>query len=290
MTARRTLLRAALWAVTLLAATAAAQPLVWRVQGAGATHYIAGSVHALRDSDYPLPVAYANAYAATAQLVLEVDISETDGGRARQAALAAGKLPRGRTLCKALGERDCAAAEKLAKTAGLSLRPVARYEPWLAALTLTAEGLREHGLDAALGVDRHLVERARADQRTVLGLETAADQFSAFDGLPPALQKRLLLDSLAQLPTLPTELEAIVTAWRDGDVAALARQQDGIGAAPELHRALFAERHARWQPQLERVLASTTPTLVVVGAQHLVGPDSLLLALERAGFALVRVK
>ncbi len=290
MIERSPTLRSALCAAALLATSAAAQPLVWRVQGAGATHYIAGSVHALRDSDHPLPAAYANAYAATTQLVLEVDINETDGGRARQLALDAGKLPRGRTLCKTLGERDCAAAEKLAKTAGLSLRRMARYEPWLAALTLTAEGLHEHGLDAALGVDRHMVERARADQRRVLGLETAADQFAAFDGLPPAVQTRLLLDSLQQLPTLPTELEAIVAAWRDGDLAALAAQQDGIGEAPELHRALFAERHARWLPRLEQVLASTTPTLVVVGAQHLVGPDSILLALERAGFTLVRVE
>lgn len=296
--ARGALLRAALCAAALLAAAApawggaaatAAQPLVWRVSGAGATHYIVGSVHALRDSDYPLPSAYASAYAATARLMLEVDLGANDAGSARDAALAAGRLPRRATLCAVLGTADCAEAERLAKAAGLSLRPVARYEPWLAALTLTTEGLRAQGLESGLGVDRHLFERAHADRRPVLGLETAADQFAAFDGLSPVLQRRLLLDSLKQLPTLPTELETIVAAWRDGDLAALAAQQDGISEAPELHRALFAERHARWLPQLQQVLASTTPTLVVVGAQHLVGPDSILLALERAGFVLQRV-
>jgi uncharacterized protein YbaP (TraB family) len=167
---------------------------------------------------------------------------------------------------------------------------VQRFEPWRAALTLTADGVRELGLDAALGVDRHLLERARADRRTVLGLETAADQFAAFDGLSAELQKRLLIDSLEQLPSLPAALERIVTAWRDGDLAALAAQQDGIGEAPELHTALFAARHARWLPQLERLFRADAPTLVVVGAQHLVGKDSLLLALERAGFAPRRIE
>jgi hypothetical protein len=284
-------LRAALLLVAAASSDAvvAAQPMVWRIDSGDTTHYIAGSVHALRASDYPLPDAYAKAYASTTRLVLEVDSSEVDGGRARQAALDAGRLPRGQKLCTTLGKKDCAEAEGLAKAAGLSLRPVARFEPWLAALTLTAEGMREHGLDAALGVDRHLMERARADQRPVLGLETAAAQFAAFDGLPEAVQKRLLLDSLRQLPTLPTELEAIVAAWREGDLAKMEAQQDGIGAAPELHRALFVERHARWLPQLQPLLGSSTPTLVVVGAQHLVGPDSLLLGLERAGFVLKRL-
>lgn len=285
-----TRLRLALCSAALLAAASvAAQPLVWRLSGGGTTHYIAGSVHALRDSDYPLPAAYAVAYGATSRLVLEVDISESDGGQARRIALEAGRLPRGQKLCTVLGHNDCAEAERLAATAGLTLRTVSRYEPWLAALTLTADGMRRLGLDAALGVDRHLLERALADRRPVLGLETTAAQFAAFDGLPAAVQKRLLLDSLKQMPTLPTEFEAIVAAWRDGDLAKLAAQQQGIGEAPELHRALFAERHARWLPQLEKMLASTTPTFVVVGAQHLVGPDSLLLALERSGFAPQRV-
>jgi uncharacterized protein YbaP (TraB family) len=285
---RRLLL--ALLALASAAAASAAQPLVWRIDGPQAVHYIAGSVHALRDSDYPLPAAYGTAYAATAQLVLEVDAGETDGGRARERALAAGKLPRGKTLCKLLGADGCAEAERLARTAGVDMGKVQRFEPWRAALTLTADGVRELGLDAALGVDRHLLERARADRRTVLGLETAADQFAAFDGLSAELQKRLLIDSLEQLPSLPAALERIVTAWRDGDLAALAAQQDGIGEAPELHTALFAARHARWLPQLERLFRADAPTLVVVGAQHLVGKDSLLLALERAGFAPRRIE
>lgn len=288
MRARSSLFAAALVLATL-APDAGAQPLVWKVAGPKATHFVAGSVHALRDSDYPLPAAYAEAYAATTLLVLEVGADEAEGGKARGVALAAGRLPRGRELCTELGSKDCAQAKALAAAAGLSLNKVRRYEPWLAALTLTAQGMHEHGLDAGLGVDRHLLERARGDSRPVRGLETSADQFVAFDGLSPKLQKRLLLDSLRQLPTMGADLERIVGAWRTGDLAALEQQQDEIGEAPELQHALFAARHARWLPQLEQMFAGEAPALVVVGAQHLVGKDSLLDALERAGLHPQRV-
>ena len=49
---------------------------VWKVKGSQNTVYIAGSVHLLRQKDYPLPAAYDIAYNDSAHLYFEIDMLE----------------------------------------------------------------------------------------------------------------------------------------------------------------------------------------------------------------------
>ena len=52
----------------------AASACVWKVTDPnGGTLYLGGSVHALRPTDYPLPVAYNRAFDASSRLVFEND-------------------------------------------------------------------------------------------------------------------------------------------------------------------------------------------------------------------------
>jgi uncharacterized protein YbaP (TraB family) len=264
-------------------------PLIWTVSGPHGTLTIAGSIHALRDGDHPLPPAYDAAYAAAARLVLEVEVDGRDAAREQRKALAAGRLPRGTRLRDVLGAERWHEAETLATAAAVDLAEVQRQEPWLAALTLSNQAWRAQGLEARRGLDRHYLARARADGKPVLGLERAGDQLGLFDRLPPSEQQRYLLDTLRGLPTIAQELDDKIAAWRRGDLAEWEGALDSFAATPALRAALLDERHARWLPQLERMLAEPTPTLVVVGTLHLVGPGSVLAELARRGYRVERV-
>jgi len=281
-------LGSALAAAPVEAAPAGDPPLVWTVRGPQGALTFAGSIHALRVSDHPLPPAYDRAYAAASRLVLEVEIDGKDTAREQRKALGAGRLPRGTTLRSGFGPQRWQEVERLAAAAGVDLDEVARQEPWLAALTLSNRARHEQGLDSRRGLDRHFLARARAARKLVLGLERAGDQLGLFHRLPPSEQQRYLMDSLRGLPTIAAELDEKIAAWRRGDVSAWERSLASFGATPALRAALFDDRHARWVPQLERMLAEPTPTLVLVGTLHLVGPGSVLAELERRGFRVER--
>ena len=53
-----------------------AQTSVWKVTGKGTTMYLAGTIHLLRPSDFPLPAQFDSAYAHSATIALETNSDE----------------------------------------------------------------------------------------------------------------------------------------------------------------------------------------------------------------------
>jgi uncharacterized protein len=60
--------------------------------------------------------------------------------------------------------------------------------------------------------------------------------------------------------------------------------QEGFDEYPDLYRPLTVDRNRKWIPQIERLLDAREDYLVVVGALHLVGTDSVIDLLERKGY------
>ena len=58
---------------------------------------------------------------------------------------------------------------------------------------------------------------------------------------------------------------------------------------PELKDLLLKQRNRNWVPQIETLLAGRDDVLVVVGAGHLVGPDSVIRMLRDKGYEVTRV-
>jgi uncharacterized protein len=52
---------------------------------------------------------------------------------------------------------------------------------------------------------------------------------------------------------------------------------------PELRKALLYDRHVKWLPQIERMMADGKTHVVIVGAAHLTGKDSVIDMLRTKG-------
>ncbi len=125
--------------------------------------------------------------------------------------------------------------------------------------------------------------------KPIEGLETPAEQFAVLGGLPMAEQKRFLQMTLEESADLDEELEKVVAAWRAGDTTALAALlTEAYDDFPELYGPLTADRNRAWVKQLEPLLEDRDDYLVVVGALHLVGRDSVVDLLRRRGYDIVR--
>jgi uncharacterized protein YbaP (TraB family) len=86
-------------------------------------------------------------------------------------------------------------------------------------------------------------------------------------------------------------MTALLDAWRDGNLDELAAELTAdFDELPELQTALVSSRNRRWAAKLEALLEGSGRYLVVVGALHLVGEDSVIELLSARGFDVVRVR
>jgi len=272
------------------AATAERSP-VWTVRGAHNTVYLFGSVHVLRPGDVALPRAAARAYHDAEQLVMEIDLD--DPAVADPVAIAAqmqrsARLPDGQSLREVLGA-DYPAVAARATAAGLDLAGLDRFAPWFVATLWLQLDIARRGFDAEHGVEQRLAERAVQDRKPIAGLETPAQQFAVLAGLPLADQKRFLLMSIEDADQTDAQLEALLAAWRTGDAPALARLlSDEFEEFPQLYRPLTEDRNRAWIEQLVPLLDDRDDYLVVVGALHLVGRNSVVDLLRQRGYAVTQ--
>lgn len=250
---------------------------------------LAGSVHFLPDRETGQPAAFDAAYADADRIVFELDLSRD------MEVLGAELLPLARDeqqqlLRQAVDEQRLAALQRKAAAAGLPLAALADFEPWFVLLQLNAVMMARLGYAAGAGVDNIYAERARADNKPITGLETIAEQVSGLDGLPLARQLELLEEFIDDTEGMATDMRQLLQAWRDGDDAALdALLQQGWQESADLTELLLHARNRRWARQLADMLQVPGTTLVMVGAGHLVGADSVPALLRQRGLQVERL-
>lgn len=292
MTIRLTaLLAAAALACMSAPAGASERSVVWSVRGEHNTVYLFGSIHVLRPGDVGLPRAAQAAYDDAEQLVMEIDMD--DPAVADPVAMATqmqryARLPAGQSLESVLGS-DYAAVAAHVQDAGLDISMFDGFAPWFVGMLILQLEVAKRGFDPAHGIEQQVTDRALTDRKPILGLETPADQFAVLAGLTLPEQKRFLLMTLEETESADARLDELLTAWRTGDTATLARVlSEEFDEFPELYRPLTEDRNRAWVEQLAGLLDDRDDYLVVVGALHLVGRNSVVDLLRQRGYRVTQ--
>jgi uncharacterized protein YbaP (TraB family) len=277
----------ALWAIAVPAAWAG-EPPVWAIAGRTHTVYLFGSVHLLRPGAFVLRGAPLDAYEDAAVVYLEVDMDDLSPAEVAAATAYRAIDPQGRSLEQLMGS-DAALARERAASAGIDLSPLGQLEPWFAGLAVVSLALARDGYTADAGVEKIVQDRATADGKEILGLETLDEQLAALDSMEIGIQREFLLKALDDAQRPANALQDFLRAWRAGDDEALATELatefDGL---PDLYRSLMVERNRKWVEKISSLLADPRDYLVVVGALHLVGPDGLPQMLKARGLSVTR--
>jgi uncharacterized protein len=258
--------------------------ILWSLQGKTNKVYLLGSMHLLKESEQ-LPAAIDSAYADADALIMELDMDDLDPLQMQQAALELAMQPEGRTLQQQLGPKIY--EQFVAKTRALGVEPamLERFQPWFAAITLVQLQLMKLGFDAEAGVEKRLTRRAAGDGKKIQGLESVREQLEIMARLPEKQQREFLLYSVEDAERMATEVDELLASWRSGDAAAMAKLlQKGFDEYPDLYRPLTVERNRKWLPRIEQLLDDREDYLLVVGALHLVGKESVIDLLERKGY------
>jgi len=286
-------MRAWLTALALLgtAGHSAADPAAWRMTAPnGGEVTMLGSMHVLRPSDYPLPASMNALLARADQIVMEMDLDDLDAAAQQSTILATALLPQGTVLADVVDADVYRLVEQEAGSLGVDVKALERFEPWFLAITLLDLGMRKLGFQAERGVEQYVVGEAARTSKEIVGLETLEFQIGIFDSLPQQQQQAMLEQTLAELDEAATMLSDMVAAWRDGEIDRLGDElYADFDEFPGLYDTLVTKRNEAWVPTLEKMLADGRKHLVVVGALHLVGPDSVIELLRSRGHKVERL-
>jgi uncharacterized protein YbaP (TraB family) len=270
----------------LIAFTASADsnPPIWRVDGRHNSVYLLASVHVLRASDNALPESVLRAYNSAKTIYMEVDLDDLDPTEPSQFALERGVLPEEQSLMDILGPEQYGRAHAQALALGVDLDQLAQLEPWVVAITIAQMQFATLGLDPQAGVEQRLAGRAKQDGKEIRGLETLADQLGALDALPMKLQGEFLIVSLDEAADMEKDAGELISDWARGDTEALAKTLvHDFDRFPDLYRSLIVDRNRKWADEIGALLDDDQNYLIVVGALHLVGDDSVIELLRTRG-------
>ncbi|WP_194150635.1 TraB/GumN family protein [Rhodanobacter glycinis] len=273
----------------LLPAAAIARPALWVVKDADTTIYLFGTVHLLpTDTDWHYP-ALDQAVEDSQRLYIEL----TDDDQANMMALVLRYgLDTAHPLSSLLNESEQLrlriAANKAGVPGGMPALNVMR--PWLAALTLATAPLLKAGLDPEHGVDKQLKSQMAGAGKQVLGLETAEQQIRFLADMPKAVELAFLRSTLRDIDKGSIELTELIGAWKNGDIATIARleDEDMRQTEPKLYQLLLVQRNEIWATKIATMLQQPGTVFIAVGAAHLAGPDSVQAQLHKLGVDAVR--
>ncbi|MFW6093386.1 MAG: TraB/GumN family protein [Pseudomonadota bacterium] len=262
---------------------------LWRYRHAGATLYLAGSVHVLKPTIRPLPRQVLTAFSRSDYLVLEVNVEAVSPRTLERRTLEYARLPEGQTLGDVL---PAALYDRLARELpryGSSLAAVDKAKPALVMNQLVIGRLMALGYLPDAGLENRLLRR-RTDQR-ILELETLESQLALLFEQPMKTQIELLAETLDMADRVEPALADMITAWLSGDDARLlTRFRDQAGNSPlarAFNEQLLDQRNRRMADRISEYLHDPAEPdavyFVLVGAAHLVGEDGIVEELARRG-------
>ena len=265
--------------------------MLWVAAGRQNTVYLLGSIHLLRQRDYPLPGAIDLVYDDVDVVVMELDMDDLDYVEVMASMRKLGVLDGATQLRDLLGDELQAQAEAAAEATEIPLELLQDSEPWLAAITVQELLAMRVGFVGELGVENYLSDKALADGKPILGLESIGEQLGFLDGLPMRAQSEWLVHSLVDGLRIEMLVDPLVDAWRSGDVAYLERELiHEAKMSPEVHDAILVQRNLSWIDKIIGFLDDDEDYLVVVGAAHLVGDDGLVELLAQRDIAISRLE
>jgi uncharacterized protein YbaP (TraB family) len=264
-------------------AASAAKGSVWVVDAPGSAGrlFFCGTIHILREEDYPLSPAYEGAYANSDKLVLELPPNSSAGQRMGEL----GTYPDDTSLEAHVSKDIWAGVKKWASQRKLNLAMLNRFRPWYLSLVITSTEYTALGAKSDIGVDQYFEARAKKDGKPGEGLETVEFQLQLFAKLTDAQQQNLLEQTLAEIHTLPQEYDKMITAWKNGSLDELHDMLfDEAERYPELMELFLTSRNRAWIDPLDKMLKKGDKAMILVGAGHLAGKTGVLQLLKDRGY------
>ncbi|KFZ31837.1 hypothetical protein IDSA_03900 [Pseudidiomarina salinarum] len=254
--------------------------LLYRISGTDIQQpsYLFGTMHMICERDFNVDDRILQAFRATDRLVLELDLTDMAVAQQLQQSV---RQPGGPYLHKHLTAEQLKEVDAaLQQITGQQFSYFQELRPFVLSSMLLRQQLNCQQLASWEGF---FLQQAQRTEKTVIGLETVADQISIFDRIPLARQSQWFWQMIDEFEQSSADLQQMKDLFLEEDVDKL---YEFIVQQPEFAEyrpILLDDRNQNWVLTLQPLLAER-PTFIAVGAGHLGGAQGLISLLRDAGY------
>lgn len=267
-----------------------AQTSIWKVSKNGKTLYLGGSIHLLRESDYPLPKEYDSAFSKSDKIVFETDIEKLEDPTFAQSIMAEGTFKEGKNITDVLTKKTYEKLKKECAKVSLPLDLMTKFKPSIILMTLTVMKYQQMGL-LAEGIDKHYHVKGKEANKSFDFLETVDEQKEVLLKMGEGNENNYVKHSLKSFDDVEKHVLNMITDWRAGKSQILDKQlKETKTEFPTVYQSLLVQRNNNWMPKIEQYLTTKEVEFVIVGVLHLHGKEGLLALLKGKGYTVEQYK
>jgi uncharacterized protein len=250
--------------------------LTMLLQVKGSRTFLADSIHSLPAGSV-LPEALWEVQRSASQVLFETDLDHSPGMPA--SATLGPQSP----LSSLVPVETFAAATVLWSQFGIQLS-LESVKPWFAGLVLANSLSGTLAFDRACGVDRQIWNATPAERRGVL---EGTEALEAFDRAP-VTEQAAYLDMIARTPEVViARFVRLCQYWQTSNDTGFQQELLQIKQRfPVMFSGLIDQRNRKWLPAIIELVKRSEPSLVLVGALHLVGQSGIPALLAQHGFSV----
>ena len=257
---------------------------LWSIQNQSNKIYLLGSIHVLKQETYPLDPTIEKAYASSERIIFETDIAAMQDPAMQAKMLELGMYAAEQNLFENIARDTRQQLEKKMSALGLPLEAFSRFKPWFVALTLTTLELQRLGYNLQYGIDVYFFGKARSGGKEIGFLEPPEYQIELLGNMANKDQNDFLKQTLKDLELISELAGDLVNSWKSGDADKLHELlHKSFKDYPNLNDRLLIQRNRKWVKEVEAAMRQNKNVLFVVGAGHLVGPESVVDLLRKNG-------
>lgn len=263
---------------------------MWKADGKG-TVYMLGSIHLCKADMYPLDKRIESAFKESQILALEVNPLAIDQMKVMKIIMNKGMYKGTETLKDNLSKEDFEMLRKHCEENSLNIQDMMKFKPAMVSLMLPTMELMKMGYRPDLGIDYYFAKKATGSKK-IVELETLNQQMSLIFDMPE--QEELLKYTVADMSNLGKSINAIVTAWKEGDAKTMEQiiskplKEKNANEFKPVYKKIFDDRNIKMAEKIKGFLATEKTYFVVVGAGHLVGEKGVIQLLKKEGVNVVQ--
>jgi len=244
--------------------------LLWEISGQGLDQpsYLYGTIHAIGGNDFFMLPEAEQAFAATEQLTLEIDMDDLN-----MMAMANLMMMDNDTSLEDLlsPEEYTHVRAFFIDSAGVAKFMVNQLERMMPMLSLSA--VYPKMLDGKMkSYEQEFMKMAKKQDKEVLGVEEIEEQIDVIGQIPYRAQAEMLLEYADDFSGQKELLNRLIDMYQAQDIEGVLTLMDESegGTVGEFEELLLAKRNRNWIPVIGE-MAREKPTFFAVGAGHQIG-------------------
>ena len=275
----------------------------WKVSDENSSVWVLGSIHLADSTLYPLAPVIDSAFAHADELAVELNMNDEEVVKEIGKESVSQGMLEDRLLRDILPPEMWKTLDSLCAAWDIPMVVFEKMRPWLVATTLSAYAFEQAGLNSEYGIDYVLLDRAAADGKAIVGLETAEEQIGALADTTESDSAGVyyLKTTLREIAELESLVKNLIHAWKTGDDDLLRSILDKDDEEDEeklsgdqkfkdeYEQRVYVNRNAKMADSIAAFLREDRNVFVVVGVAHLaLEKDNVVEVLKRRGLKVER--